>query len=53
MNPNTPQQKIDEIYTAAMRKLEELAVLQKKIISEYLNELEGERIKRLKEELHK
>jgi hypothetical protein len=53
MYDDTAKQKIDEIYTAAMRKLEELAVLQKKIISEYLNELEGERVKRLKEELSK
>lgn len=45
------QKKIDKIYQEAMQRLEELSQLQKKIISEYMTEMEQEKIKMLQDKL--
>lgn len=47
------EKRIEKIYQEAMTRLKELSELQDKIISDYIKELEQEKIKMLQDKLQK
>lgn len=53
MTEEEAKKRIDEIYDNAMKRLRALGEEQKKVIADYIKELENEKIKRIREELMK
>ena len=52
-NQNNAENKIEEIYQRAMKKLQELSMYQKNIITEYKKKLEQKKIEQLQKQLQK